>query len=199
MLVNRTVSAYFHAVMKKRFLHIYKQFLVSVLLAGFMAHLVMPISGKAQKTAFTQWLNQNVVATGDTHEAQLRDTINKLPREATDFDGLVQKASELIATHKNEFRIHPVSAEQYPDKVTSWLVSQWTVFQYQQTGDNAVQSEPLKVLQKWTSQQNPGSDLSATLSNIRPAKFYSLNDIRRILPAFYSLIPLVSGISINAP
>lgn len=185
--------------MKKRFLHIYKQCLVSVLLAGFMAHLVIPFSGKAQKTAFTQWLNHNVVATGGEHETQLRDTINKLPLEAADFDGLVKKASELIANHKDKFRIHPISAEQYPNNVSSWLVSQWNVFQHHQTGDNAIQNDPPNFLQKWSNQQNSDSGFFSTLLNDSPTAFYSLNDLHQLLTGFHSLIPLVSGISINAP
>jgi len=54
-------------------------------MAGFMVHLIVPFSSSAQKIAFTQWLDQNVVVTGNESEVKLRNSIRELPEQSGDY------------------------------------------------------------------------------------------------------------------
>ncbi|MDZ7755571.1 hypothetical protein [Rhodohalobacter sp.] len=185
--------------MKNRFSHIVRTSIISFLMAGMMAHLFVPFTSHAQKTAFTQWLNQNVASTGDESENELRSAILKLPEQVSDFRVLLEQASHLIASNKEDFRLNRALPKQNSDQVTSWLVGQWNLFQQQQTGTDALLPESPIPVQKWIS--------SDSLSKI----LFSFCDSRDqnqmggshsfyfdFLPQF-SIQPLISGISINAP
>lgn len=178
--------------------HIVRKAVVSVLLAGFLAHLALPFSAKAQKTAFTQWLDHNVVSTGDDNEIRLRNTIRQLPSQTSDFSVLVEKASELVANNKDEFRIQPFSAEGNQNEVTSWLVSQWNVFQHQKTEKKAVLQELVKFLPKWISLQDVPA--AAWFSPTHLPEFSLLTEPATLSDDWVRIFPpLASGISINAP
>lgn len=179
--------------------HIFRSAVISVLLTGFLAHLVLPFSSHAQKTAFTRWLDHNVVATGDENEAKLRNTIRKLPEQSHNFHILILEASQLVAKHMKDFRIHAELPEQSDHLVTSWLVGQWNNFQYQRTGTNAILPDATQPIHKWISSQGLSKLFYSPVLNNRihlKQTFEDLKDHFRIVKA---MIPLVSGISINAP
>ncbi len=168
-------------------------------MAGFTAHLLVPFFGDVQKTAFTQWLDQNVVASGNDTELKLRHSIRELPKNSSDFQALVKEASELVANHKEDFRIAPFTAEDDENQVTSWLIGQWSAFKHQQNSTNAILPEIIKPIQKWLTQTGISFQGVESSSDLRlPDADYNLvssvfTDFKRILP------PLVFGISINAP
>jgi uncharacterized protein (DUF2235 family) len=185
--------------MKKGLSHIFQKAIITVLMTGFLAHLMLPLSSHAQKTAFTRWLDHNVVATGDENEAKLRNTIRQLSEQSNDFLILVQEASQLVANHKNEFRLNTSLPENSESQVSTWLIGQWNVFQHQKTGMNAVLSDAAQPFQKWISSQNflkyhssPAVKHIQFLSN----SFEVLIESSAIREA---IVPLISGISINAP
>ena len=186
--------------MKNQFSHIFRTLTISVLMAGLLAHLLLPFSSHVQKTAFTQWLDQKVVASGNENEGKLRDTIRQLPEKSGDFWVLVQEASELISNHKDDFRINFTFGEEGENKqVTSWLVGQWNLFHYQKSATNAVLPEISHQFHKWISLNSFGNSLKPStnlLSDFRDNNFISFSEnvlINR------TIIPLVNGISINAP
>jgi hypothetical protein len=186
-------------LMKNRFTHIVRLSIVSVLLTGMLAHLFMPLSSQAQKAAFAQWLNQNVVSTGGDAENELRDAIRKLPEQTNDFWVLVEQASQLVASHKDEFRIRAHKPITETDQVTSWLVGQWNVFQHQQHGSDAILPETPAPMQKWISSNSFPKTVTSSAERIlsypvTAAQYISLPSAIRSM-----LSPLVSGISINAP
>ncbi|PKD43028.1 hypothetical protein [Rhodohalobacter barkolensis] len=185
--------------MKNRFSHIVRTSIVTFLMAGMLAHLLVPFTSHAQKTAFTQWLNHNVAANGDEAENELRSAIRKLPEQTSDFRVLVEQASQLVANNRDEFRLNVAFPVSTGDHVTSWLVSQWNVFQQHQTGTDALLPETSAPVQKWLNTNN----LSKTILGITD-KFDTYNrgfDKAILSPALIrNLIePLTSGISINAP
>ena len=190
----------FIILMKINFPHIFRSLTVSVLMAGFLAHLMMPFSSHAQKTAFTQWLDHNVVASGNESEIKLRNSIRELPEKSGDFWILVQQASQLVADHKDDFRINfSISDADEHQQVTTWLIGQWNVFQNHQTGSNAILPEIHQPFNKWIS---PNAFASSTISI--PAKdlanrFLLRNEFPFEFIPSRSIIPLASGISINAP
>lgn len=185
--------------MKKRCLHIFNLAVISTLVAGMLSHLLFPLFGDAQKTAFTQWLDQNVIASGGETELQLRSAIRELPKNTADFQSLVQEASQLVASHKEDFRISPFASEEEHNNVSSWLIGQWSVFKHQQNGVNALLPEIIKPIQKWISETgNPLSfAASAAEANLQQDRF----PLQKIAPVLFNRVlpPLVSGISINAP
>jgi hypothetical protein len=186
--------------MKNAFSHIFRSLTISVLIAGLLAHMMIPFSSQAQKNAFTQWLNHNVVASGNENEIKLRNSIRELPEQSSNFWVLVEQASELVANHKEDFRINlsfPDSEES--QQVSAWLIGQWNVFQHQKTGQNAILPEISQPLHKWIS-VNSFSSVSTSritdrLSDLRPGFIAPLLET---VPG-RSILPLVSGISINAP
>jgi len=184
--------------MVARFSHITRLLVIGILFTGFAAHLANPFFGEAKKTAFTQWLNDKVVVSGDTSETELRDRIKNLPKEATNFWMLVQDASKLIADHKDDFRISPHASSKENDNVSSWLIGQWSTFSSQHSS-NAVLPEIVKPLQKWitptdlTSFAEPFRSLLQNLPRTTTISIDFTADNERLLP------PLISGISINAP
>lgn len=186
-------------LMSKKIQHIYRSATITLLMLGFLAHLIVPFSSQAQKTAFTRWLDHNVVASGNESEVRLRNTIRELPEQAGDFWILVKEASELIASHQDHFKITVTNSPQTETQDRSgWLIDQWNIFQNQKSGFNSVLVESVKSLSNWIPQN---TDFSFVRSN----SVYQQVHFQKELffdpaPAIAgSLQPLINGISINAP
>ena len=173
--------------------------IIGILFAGFSAHLAVPFFGDAKKTAFTQWLNNKVISTGEASEFELRDQIKKLPDQASNFWMLVQDASQLISNNEDEFRIGPLSSSEEDQKVSNWLIGHWSFFNSHNSSKDSVIPEFRSFVQKWMLQQSSGqkSDLIPVKSDTQFAEY----SIYISLKTFYNcfLAPLISGISINAP
>lgn len=184
--------------MNKSISHIFRKAVITVLLAGFIAHLALSFSSKAQKTAFTQWLDHNVVSTGDDNEIRLRQTIRKLPEQTSDFSILLEKASELIANNKEEFRIRPFIPENHQTGTTSWLVGQWNVFQHQKTENSAVLQDFVNILPKWLPLNSSGFSLFSQ-ADLSPFSLPEKANTYAFGRPATQFLPLISGISINAP
>lgn len=175
---------------------------IYLLMAGFMVHLIVPFSSSAQKIAFTQWLDKNVVVSGNESEAKLRNSIRELPEQSGDLWILIQQASELIKNNKDDFRIHFVfdgNEQEEPQRVSSWLVSQWSVFQNHSDTKNAVLPEINPTINKWLTLN---SQCSGAFTQSLP-KMFDLSQVdfgkRASVWIQSALSPLKSGISINAP
>jgi hypothetical protein len=168
-------------------------------MAGFLAHLVVPFSSQAQKTAFARWLNYNVVSSGNESEVKLRNTIKELPEQTGDFWGLIQEASELVANHKDHFRISVSDLAQTGEPSESdWLIEQWNSFQNQKSGFNSVLAESIKSLLKWIPQNQHFSTFKRD-AGLHQNIFFSELFFCSSLSAIDFVQPLISGISINAP
>lgn len=169
-------------------------------MAGFLAHLIMPFSSHAQKTAFTQWLDHNVVASGNENEIKLRNSIRELPEKSGDFWILVQQASQLVADHKDDFRINfSFSDSDEHQQVTTWLIGQWNVFQNHQTGTNAILPEIHQPFNKWISPNAFGSTTLSIPAKEQFNRYVVKNEFLFEFIPVLAIIPLESGISINAP
>jgi hypothetical protein len=189
----------FTGLMKSGFSHIFRSTVITVLMAGFLAHLILPLSSHAQKTSFTRWLDNNVVATGDENEIKLRNTIRQLPEQAGDFMVLIREASQLVANHKDDFRLKVNLPENAENQGTSWLVGQWNSSQHHKNGNNAILPDATQSIQKWISSNSlskyftPPAESALQLYE----QFFGISGERTA--AVSAIIPLVSGISINAP
>lgn len=192
----------FTLLMNTAISHTIRAIAIYLLMAGFMVHLIVPFSSSAQKIAFTQWLDHNVVSTGNESELKLRDTIRQLPEQSGDLWVLIQQASELIKNNRDDFRIHftfDESDQEEQQRVSSWLVSQWSVFQNHQDANNAVLPEIPHTIYKWLTlnSQNSGifTQSAPKLFDLSQAGF----GIRASIWIQKAVSPLKSGISINAP
>lgn len=181
--------------------HIFKKVTITVLAASLLAHVIVPLSGQVKKAAFTNWLTNNVISSGSESELELRNSIRNLPEQSNDFWVLVKQASELVAANKDDFKLRlahlPVDGKS--DNVTTHLIGQWSIFHSHSTAQNAVIPDVVQTFNKWLQS---GSSQTAVL--FAPVK----ETFKRFqLPSFYSntfipaiaQIPLVGGISINAP
>jgi hypothetical protein len=185
--------------MEKGYSHKFRFAVISVLMAGFLAHLVLPFSSHAQKTAFTQWLDHNVVATGDENEIKLRNTIRQLPERTGDFWVLIQEASELVSSHKDDFRLRVAVPDHTSSQDSFWLIGQWTAFQHQQTGTNAILPDAVQSVQKWIASGSSVSGFPPAYSGIPVFPDDMTAVLGQLTPGDHTITPLESGISINAP
>lgn len=189
----------FISLMNKGIQHIYRSATITFLMAGFLAHLLVPFSSQAQKTAFTRWLSHNVVSSGNESELKLRTSIKELPEQTGDFWILVKEASELVANHRDHFNIPYTNAGQ-PDNppATDWLIEQWNMSQNQKSGFQSVLVESIKTLSNWIPQ-----DLDISYFGSSPGPHQNNSQIEVFYLSTYIptgiLQPLISGISINAP
>lgn len=160
---------------------------------------MVPFSSQAQKTAFARWLNHNVVSSGNESEVKLRNAIKELPDQTDDFSRLVQQASELVANHKDHFRITVSDLSKTGEPFESdWLIDQWNSFQNQESGFNSVLTEPFKSLSKWVPQNLHFSAFNKDFG-FHQNSFFSEQFFFSFRISTDLLQPLVSGISINAP
>ncbi len=189
----------FTVLMINRFQHIFHSAVIALVMAGFVAHLAQPFSSQAKKNAFTQWLNHNVVASGNESELKLRNTIRELPDQANDFWVLVQQASKLVADHKDDFRIQFSFSDAEERNVSSWLIGQWNVFETHKPGANAILPEFSKPFHRWLS-ASPHTSLFTSIGDTDNT-FGLASRISAATTGIQSiaLLPLAGGISINAP
>jgi len=179
--------------------HISRSVTITFLMAGFLAHLVVPFSSQAQKTAFTRWLNHNVVASGNESEIELRNSIKQLPDQTGDFWGLVQEASKLVSKNKDHFKIQVNHSTEYNTReAQSWLVDQWNIFQNQKSGFNTVLNDRIKSISNWLPNNNLFSFLKQH-STENTHYYFSEKFVYSFENLPYLIRPLVNGISINAP
>jgi len=198
-LSTPSILPIFTGLMKNRISHILQRIIIGALLIGLTTHLLIPFFGNAQKTAFTQWLDTNIVATGDETEIKLRSTIRNLPDNTDDFWMLLQEASEIISNHKDEFRISPFSKPDNDNQVSGWLIDQWSIFKHQKAGTNAVLPDAMAQFQKWISQTND-SAASALSNQQKSLRTYFTSHILSLSDVINrNFTPLIDGISINAP
>lgn len=177
-------------------IHILKWIVSLMLTLGLAVHLAIPYSSKAQKTAFAQWLDRNVVENGEESEITIRSHIKQLPFKSENFPLFLQEASLLVANHKNDFNI-PIGNTQEKD-ISKWLVKQWTQHESQTTKSDALLPETIKSSLKWLLQHQPVSGLFfATEQEFVPLLKESIKNL--IFVTQSEPIPFLSGISINAP
>lgn len=168
-----------------------------ILLAGMAAHLVMPLSSQAQKTAFAQWLDHKVEDTNKESESTIRYHIRQLPSQSESFDLLLREASLLITAYQSDFKLPVKENEGNPGDLGQWLIKQWSNHQDHSSQDTVL-PESIQPLQKWLLHQHNPLKGSAVLSNFaRPLQKYITETpvfVLKLLP-----IPFLSGTSINAP
>lgn len=169
-------------------------------MAGFMAQLVLPFSSQAQKTAFTQWLDNNVVSSGDENEIRLRNSIRELPSRSPDFERLLLQASELISQNREDFLLlfSGINENEQESTPASWLISQWNAFQNQQSATHAVVHEIGKQSHKILASGQISPFLTWPGSTFLPASFHLLQAACSPFTG-WDFLPFVNSISINAP
>ena len=188
--------------MLDRLTHIYRTAVIGFVMAGFLTHLFLPLSGHAKKTSFTRWLSHYVVETGDENEIKVRDSIRKLPEQTGDFSILLKEASQLIASHKEVFRLSAGTAntaELPADHSPAWLIEQWNDYHHQSSQMSGLLIEPGKIFVKWHDSGNGWNSISGAVDDL----LYSTTSITLLSDPGNKIIhtpsPLAFGISINAP
>ena len=171
-------------------------------MAGFLTHLFLPLSGQAKKTSFTRWLSHNVVETGDENETKVRDSIRKLPDQTGDFSLLLKEASQLIASHKDVFRLSARNTDAtapLPYHSMAWLIEQWNNYHHQSSQMNGFLAESGKIFLKWYDSGNALSTLSGFVNPIKSSSGAVMLTAYTRAESSSPPSPLAFGISINAP
>jgi hypothetical protein len=178
----------------------YINWTISLLLTlGLAANVSLPYSSNAQKTAFTQWLDRNVVGNGDEGESAIRSHIRELPHRHDSFPLLLEQATLLVVNHINDFNLPLEKKNTDTGLIGIWLFEQWSQYQDESGSMNALIPEVLKPGLKWLIHNNTfNTAIFATEASIPKADF--TDSLDKILYIIQSLpIPFLSGISINAP
>jgi len=185
-----------------RNIHI-QRWILLVLLAGFAGQFTLSLSAPAKKASFASWLNYNVVSGDDYQKLFLKNEIKILSSEADDFSGLVQVASRFVLENKDKFQI-PLNSQNGDDQknsnnIKSWLIDQWTQFQKNMSGQDALKYETNHLYPRWLNQafnfvKKIFTDLAEIFFNSTKESLLHDITITQISP-----IPFLSGISINAP
>lgn len=178
--------------------HIIKWLVSFVLTLGMAAHIAIPYSSKAQKNAFAQWLDRNVVENGEESETTIRAHIKQLPAQNENFPLLLEQASMLVVTHKNDFKLPINNASEDTGAISLWLFDKWSQHQDEAGNMDALLPETLKPSLKWTFQNNPiTGQLNLSVTRLLPTLPEILNEV--LLVVQNRPLPFLSGISINAP
>jgi len=178
--------------------HIIKWLVSFVLTLGMAAHIAIPYSSKAQKNAFAQWLDRNVVENGEESETTIRAHIKKLPAQNENFPLLLEQASMLVVTNKNDFKLPINKASDDTGTISLWLFEKWSQHQDEAGSKDALLPETIKPSLKWALQNNSlTSFLNLSAAHLLPAIPESLDNILLVIQN--RPLPFLSGISINAP
>lgn len=168
-------------------------------MVGLGLHLVIPTSGKAQKTAFTQWLDRNLVDSGSEEEHDLRAHLRKLPSQHQEFSGFVKQATQLVLSNKSIFQLPTGDQEDgTADSDSFWLYDTWAEHRDLGGSMDGLLPDSIKSTLKWIVQNQPFGALKPYASDrlLNPG----LSGWMAERPALANRpIPFLSGISINAP
>lgn len=169
-----------------------------LLLAGFAAHLFSPVSGQVQKSAFAQWLDQNLVVNGEESEQELRNHIRQLPSQYEEFPRFLQQATLLVLAHKNNFQLPSQEGHDAATPESSlWLLEAWTKQRDLPGRMSATVSDIVLQIQKWIVQGHSPQAAIAS-NNLLPIHNRSVASL--FSPASAQVASaLLSSIRINAP
>ncbi|MEX2584941.1 MAG: hypothetical protein WD315_01025 [Balneolaceae bacterium] len=124
-----------------------------LLLAGFAAHLFSPVSGQVQKSAFAQWLDQNLVVNGEESEQDLRNHIRQLPSQYEEFPRFLEQATLLVLANQNDFQLPPQKRHDTDAPESGlWLLEAWTKQRDLPGRMSATISDFASQIQKWIVQ-----------------------------------------------
>ncbi len=167
---------------------------VLTLMLGFILHFAQPVQKSDRQNAFTSWLDGHLKS-DDSND--VREQLRELGGEEEALEELIRKASEVVALHTEHFELPFSSSDK--DQVFDLLITEWNAYQNSSTGmSKAVMPETSKS----SAVQLDGKTLSKATAASAPDCSASglpvLNSWDAMIPP-NTLLPLQSGIAINAP
>lgn len=194
------VLAIFKASMKIFRSHILRAYSFFVLMIGITLHLAGDSEQQAHHAAFTSWLGSHLKNVDS--EAHL--ALEKLSKDNAALDEVIRKASELVASHSDDFTL-PLDASSdeqgESEDMYHLLLEQWNHFQNSEAGmGKAIFVEAAKST---TILPNDGKFASmAGLSTLSTgAQVYPAENSQgaKEFSTSFLLRPLASGTAIGAP
>ncbi len=180
-------------------LHITRTYGFLLLLIGIGLNISSISEQKVHHAAFTSWLGSHLK--NDDSEAHKK--LNTLSTDHSELEEVIRKASEVVTSHVDDFKLPVGSDENEPnaDQVFHLLLSQWNQFQHTEAGmGKAVLIESVKVQ---TILPNDGKFVTADFSDQRKSVQESNLNIElnsdEIRSSSFLLSPLESGTAIGAP
>lgn len=164
------------------------------LLLGFILHFVRPVQYSAHQNAFTSWLDGHLKSDENN---DIRQQLRELSSEEADLEELIRKASEVVALHTEDFELPFNSSDK--DQVFNLLITEWNAYQSSSAGmRNAVIPEPSKSSAVQLDVKPHSKATTASAPDCSAFGFPVLSSWDTIIPP-NTLLPLRSGIAINAP
>lgn len=102
--------------------------MVAAIWLGMMLYLVRPVQAETASSSFASWLD-TVVKRGDVDSDALRQQLYKLKKSDESLDTLIQKASEIISHHNEDFNLPLDTGTSDSRMVYDLLVWEWNSFQ----------------------------------------------------------------------
>lgn len=179
--------------------HIIRMSGVLSLLAGIVFCYFSPSDEYARHEAFASWL-ESQLKTSQEVDAPLRSQIQALSFEDGELDRVIQKASELVQNHSDDFELPLNKQPENPEEIFHLLVQSWNSYQHASDGmGNAVLIKPAK-----THSVLPNDSFSAASKlHKQHSEEQQLLSYHRPLSipedVSHTLSPLSGGIAIGAP
>lgn len=179
--------------------HIIRMSGVLSLLAGIVFCFFSPSDEYARHEAFASWL-ESQLKTSQEVDAPLRSQIQALSFEDGELDRVIQKASELVKNHSDDFELPLNKQPENPEEIFHLLVQSWNSYQHASEGmGNAVLIKPAKTLSLL-----PNDSFSAATrlhkqraEQEQPLAFHRTASIPNDVT--HTLSPLSGGTAIGAP
>ncbi|MDZ7689836.1 MAG: hypothetical protein U5K69_01540 [Balneolaceae bacterium] len=102
--------------------------LTTALWLGMAMYLVRPVQADAASNSFASWLD-SVVKLDEHNSEGLQKKLYQLKESEQSLNKLIQKASEIISRHNEDFNLPLGAAETNTQSVYNMLVWEWNSFQ----------------------------------------------------------------------
>ena len=110
--------------------HIARLYGFLLLFIGIALHTLSPGQEKENHSAFTSWLSSQL----KSEDADVQEKLEALAATEEALDTVIRKASELVKTHSDDFKLPISEGESSEEQVYNVLLSQWNAFQHAGNG-----------------------------------------------------------------
>lgn len=182
--------------------YITKIVLTAFVWLGMAMYLVRPVQAETATNSFASWLDTVVKkAESDAGNENLRQELYQLKKADESLNGLIQKASEIVTRHNEDFNLPLAPSNANSEMVYDLLIWEWNSFQ---TGNGmgkasvptTIKSNFYPTLDKFVHSVNAahtgqqGRYDVAFCSNVR---------IESHPKQSFNITPLSGGVAIGAP
>lgn len=167
---------------------------------GMVLYMVRPVQAEAASNSFASWLD-SVVKQHQDNSDDLQEKLYQLKQSDESLNRMIQRASEIVSHHNDEFNLPLKNAENNTKSVYNLLVWEWNSYQ---TGNGMGKASVPTTIK--ASFHPPVDKFSSSLSgSITPQPHHSFISGEQVCLTIsrpfnsYHISPLSGGTAIGAP